>query len=223
MPNHTTNILTIVGEKRIKPLLRPYLRVEKGEGTCLDLNKIVPMPKGILETLKFGDVKYIMRKRTKKQEELLRKEQEQKKDENQKKYGAGDWYEWSIQNWGTKWNTYSNQFFTKDTTPQKGDQALRFLTAWSPPEPALVVLSQKLGKIVRNICMDEGGAFYCVTHFHPNGEKEEEGYDQLQDVPDDLCQELCINTYEEEMLEQKEMEQEELARQEKHEKELVKK
>ncbi len=45
---------------------------------------------------------------------------------------CGDWYEWSIENWGTKWqpsNIYSN------------NEIIEFETAWSPATPVIEKLS----------------------------------------------------------------------------------
>jgi len=192
MPNHTTNIMTIVGMKKIRPLLRPYLSRNKEDGLFLDFNKIIPMPKLILQTLKFGDIKQIMKKKTASQ---LKKEEEDKCKLEKlcaKECGATGWYDWSIKNWGTKWNSYSNRFCTKDTDPQNGDEMLFFNTAWSPPEPVIRELSKKLGKIIRLSFSDEGGGFFGVTHFYPNGQMQEEGYEDIRRVPDDLCLELGV-------------------------------
>ena len=41
---------------------------------------------------------------------------------NQKKYGNADWYEWSCQNWGTKWNAYNVNV---------DGNTVYFQTAWS--------------------------------------------------------------------------------------------
>lgn len=49
--------------------------------------------------------------------------------------GAFTWYDWSIQNWGTKWNAYDAVF---------GDsgESVTFNTAWSAPMPVLQKLSE---------------------------------------------------------------------------------
>ena len=209
MPNHTDNLLTIVGERKIKGLLKPYLSKNKEDGSFLDLNKIVPMPKLIEQSLKYGDMKYLTRQRTPEQEKRMREKEETHEKKCLALYGAKSWYDWSIQNWGTKWNTYSNHFSIKDTYPFVGDEMLFFQTAWSPPDPAMRELSKKLGKILRLVSKDEGYGFFTITHLYPDGEMDEEGYDDHQRVPESLCRELGINTSEEDRLEQEQEEKEE--------------
>lgn len=51
-------------------------------------------------------------------------------------YGCKDWYDWSLKNWGTKWNAYDFEM------GEKPNQII-FHTAWSAPHPVLKMLSQK--------------------------------------------------------------------------------
>ncbi len=53
---------------------------------------------------------------------------------NYKNYGATTWYDWRCDNWGTKWNAYSNE--------QVDENTLSFETAWSNPEPIMIKLSE---------------------------------------------------------------------------------
>lgn len=52
--------------------------------------------------------------------------------DNQKKYGAPNWYKWRYQNWGVKWNA-DTQYF--DETFSEGDTSffVIFNTPWNPP------------------------------------------------------------------------------------------
>jgi hypothetical protein len=49
-----------------------------------------------------------------------------------------NWYDWNIANWGTKWNAYDVNM----VDPWEEDQPLHynFTTAWSPPEPVMLLL-----------------------------------------------------------------------------------
>jgi hypothetical protein len=76
--------------------------------------------------------------------------------DNINKHGCATWYDWSIKNWGTKWNSYS---FTIVRQAEEFCE-LRFDTAWSPPEPVLRELSKRLPDLVLHVCCyDEGGGF----------------------------------------------------------------
>lgn len=50
------------------------------------------------------------------------------------KHNAPTWYDWCCENWGTKWNAYSDHTIDDDT--------IIFETAWSPPIPVLTKLSE---------------------------------------------------------------------------------
>lgn len=41
------------------------------------------------------------------------------------KHGYFSWYDWKVDNWGTKWNAYSFQ--------EEGSDSISFWTAWNPP------------------------------------------------------------------------------------------
>lgn len=60
---------------------------------------------------------------------------------NYREYGNTSWYEWSIENWGTKWNAYSqnDERNTSDT--------IYFQTAWSSPIELMAELSSKFPKV----------------------------------------------------------------------------
>ena len=61
---------------------------------------------------------------------------------NIKRYGERDWYDWSIKNWGTKWNA--------GATVVDSD-VIEFQTAWSTPIPVFVELSKRLKDITINV------------------------------------------------------------------------
>jgi len=57
--------------------------------------------------------------------------------QNIQKYGCPTWYEWSNQNWGTKWNSYQSRPL------RDGDDTMEFLTAWSAIPDLMKKLSAK--------------------------------------------------------------------------------
>ena len=66
-------------------------------------------------------------------------------------YGFASWYEWSIANWGTKWDL--SEFKRHDG----GYIDCEFTTAWSPPGPVLQALANKHRVKVVNVWDEEGG------------------------------------------------------------------
>lgn len=84
---------------------------------------------------------------------------------NIKRYGERDWYEWSIKNWGTKWNAC-------DTVVDFN--VIEFETAWSTPVPVFIELSKRLkDKAITVHYADEDIGSNCGTLEILNGEVTE--------------------------------------------------
>lgn len=77
--------------------------------------------------------------------------------------GHKSWYDWSIANWGTKWNSYD--FSIKSEAPF----TIQFDTAWSFPEPVFRKMAEMFpGLRFEVVSFDEGWNFACEGCF--NGE-----------------------------------------------------
>lgn len=57
---------------------------------------------------------------------------------NNKRFGYPTWYEWCIDNWGTKWNAMETRIESDDT--------ISFQTAWNAPMPVMRRLSEMYPK-----------------------------------------------------------------------------
>ena len=57
-------------------------------------------------------------------------------------YGHNNWYDWSYQNWGTKWGCYDNEY---------EDGHYRFTTAWNPLDTEILDM---LAKDIPDFCYD---------------------------------------------------------------------
>ena len=63
------------------------------------------------------------------------------------KYGASNWWDWSIANWGTKWDpSYERDNFT-----------LRFESAWGPPVEFFRTVSSRFPRATFLLAYAEGG------------------------------------------------------------------
>jgi len=85
---------------------------------------------------------------------------------NQRTYGCFSWYDWSPENWGTKWNAYSQP------NKRSQDDKVLFQTAWSPPIPIIKALSKKFPEAVIKLeCSDEDTGSQCYEIEFLNGEE----------------------------------------------------
>lgn len=71
------------------------------------------------------------------------------------------WYNWNVENWGTKWNAYDVAWEDLDD----GRVQLNFDTAWSHPEPVITALSKKFPYEVLEVrYADEDLGSNCGTY-----------------------------------------------------------
>jgi len=86
-----------------------------------------------------------------------------------------DWYNWRINNWGTKWN---GQLY--DSEMEGNDLVISFSTAWSPPEKWLMYVAENLYPEL-HFCLTymETGCFFC-------GILEGQGQDFSQDIAEPI-------------------------------------
>ena len=70
-----------------------------------------------------------------------------------KKYGASDWYQWQVNNWGTKWDTSDSYLDYAD----EESASWYFSTAWSPPEGIYNELSRRFPDLSISWFFDEPG------------------------------------------------------------------
>lgn len=85
---------------------------------------------------------------------------------NLAKYGAGNWYDWSTNHWGTKWNSYS---FAIDDNGSD-NFCFKFDTAWSPPEPVFEKMAEEFPKLDFSVLAFDEGWGYAYEGIGCNGE-----------------------------------------------------
>ena len=146
MPNYVTNRLEINADRETVQNVMDFLKGKTDEDSTpcyIDFNNIIPMPKDLLiEASTSGEfgMQYIIaqqRKPFNSQDDLkviqwMEIQEEKVREEalqlgmtylrNWGKYGYPTWYEWSIANWGTKWNAFNQNF--------EEPNVLWFDTAW---------------------------------------------------------------------------------------------
>lgn len=114
MPNWCENHVRITGNKDT---------IQKLIDAKLSLEQLLPIPK---------ELQYPENYLT---DENVRVEFEKQKKVNLEKHGSEYWYDWCLENWGTKWDIDLHTIETMD------DEIYAvFSTAWSPPIEAMKAL-----------------------------------------------------------------------------------
>ena len=115
MPNWCNNNLVLTHEDPAM-IQRAYDALERGEF----LQEFIPVPQELKDTVSgfMGDP------------EEQRKLEAQTKA-NQEKYGAGNWYDFCVNEWGTKWDC--GEQGASDIHPEGRMLHTSFDTAWAPP------------------------------------------------------------------------------------------
>ena len=151
MPNWCSNVATLS-----HPEPKMIARLLKA-ADCEDhgiLQEFVPCPEELLNnelTTSYGD------------EEKQKKVNELKK-EMIEKYGYSSWYDWNINNWGTKWDLCD----VTATLPHEDTVLLHFDTAWSPPVEAYAKL-EELGFTVLAYYYEPG---MCFAGIYQDGNED---------------------------------------------------
>lgn len=135
MPNNCCGKLTIIAfSNRIAEIKSRLRGTGDDEGNPFDFNKVIPMPE------------YIYRG------SIGSKEQEL--------YGKNNWYDWSIENWGTKWNSCDTEEWGCGFT---------FWTASSPCSPVIEELAKMFPDACFEYSYEESGLGFCGEERYEKG------------------------------------------------------
>lgn len=134
MPNHTSTILRIYGEKE---KLEEFVKNNSTKEQPFSFEASHPTPS---ETLK-----------------------DRSNVGDDGKFKMPDWYEWRITNWGTKWDCYDHHGgweFDLDEEAMSFYAEISYYTAWSPATEYFKKVSKAYPSLVfHQTYADEGGGF----------------------------------------------------------------
>lgn len=209
MPNHIQNKLVITGDADIiRRLIDTISTPNEDEGSTryIDFEKIIPMPECLKHTeassvsnmalavyLFKSDRMGLMNRLCSVNTDRLYAIVDGPREEYFKyfnygeeiyrryeKCGAVSWYDWSVNNWGTKWNAYSTSTGDMD---DENKYTLYFQTAWSHPYPVLEKLVSMFPELEFDYKFADEDFSYntgtgygregMLTMYYPNGGSDE--------------------------------------------------
>ena len=198
MPNHTANNFTVTGPVAD---VKRFLKQAAGSDKELSFNSLLPLPT-VLKTVTAPV-------RIQPQEEINATWDEwyKRKDEGKlekweleqgrpmglgitqdtyntlmKEYGVSNWYDWSVLNWGTKWDCYDVREWNIAVADEEMTATIYYETAWSPATQLWLTVSQQYPTLTFfHEFADEGGGFLGDETIHNGTVIEENEYDWDED------------------------------------------
>ena len=101
-----------------------------------------------------------------------------------------EWYDWRVENWGTKWDGYDGRI-------SDDGSVFTFDTAWAPPLPIIKKLAEITGEKF-TLEYIELGMFFCGRYKAGQEGDYDEFYDNIENAPQELKDSLGYEPYEEE-------------------------
>ena len=198
MPNHTANNFTVTGPVAD---VKRFLQQAAGSDKELSFNSLLPLPT-VLKTVTAPV-------RIQPQEEINATWDEwyKRKDEGKlekweleqgrpmglgitqetydtliKEYGVSNWYDWSVLNWGTKWDCYDVREWNIAVADEEMTATIYYETAWSPATQLWLTVSKQYPTLTFfHEFADEGGGFLGDETIHNGTVIEENEYDWDED------------------------------------------
>jgi hypothetical protein len=154
MPNWVSTTLSVKGSKE------EVQRFLDGITENQILKSYVPCPSELTDTVSGFYA-----------EEEKMAELRKKQEENLAKYGYTDWYEWSYQEWGTKWGDCDTHF---EPLTELADGSVEvqgyFQTAWGPADTGFRKVSALFPTLTFLFDYDEEAGFFAGLHAMKDGE-----------------------------------------------------
>ena len=160
MPNWCTNVVNIIFSTKEEALAFVEANTVAnsfGGEVPFTPHKYVPMPEELRGTMagSYGSI-----------EPEKQKALEERQAELTAKYGHKDWYDWSIANWGSKWDTS-----TVEVEHWEGTVTYRFDTAWGPyGDKVYGAMSREFPTAIIAMSYDEPGMDFGGVRIWRGGE-----------------------------------------------------
>lgn len=183
MPNWCENELWVKGERE---KLKIFIEKAKGKDTDFSLNSFIPIPEELME---FSSPP--LRKKEESEEEF-----QDRINRFKEKYGAEDWYDWAIRNWGIKWDVKA-----EIVSENENEVCYVFDSPWGPPIEGLIKISRLYPDLSFKLFYFEEGMCFGGVASIKNGEvfddyhEDKEAIEWLKSYNYELWSELYGETY----------------------------
>jgi len=194
MPNHTANNFTVTGPVAD---VKRFLKQAAGSDKELSFDSLLPLPtvlKGStapvrIQTQSEIDATWAEWNKRKDEGKLEKWELEQGRpmglgvtqetyDTLMKEHGVSNWYDWSVLNWGTKWDCYDVREWNIAVADEEMTATIYYETAWSPATQLWLTVSQQYPTLTFfHEFADEGGGFLGDETIHNGTVVEENEYE----------------------------------------------
>jgi len=198
MPNHTANNFTVTGPVAD---VKRFLKQAAGSDKELSFDSLLPLPtvlKGStapvrIQTQAEIDATWAEWNKRKDEGKLEKWELEQGRpmglgvtqetyDTLMKEHGVSNWYDWSVLNWGTKWDCYDVREWNIAVADEEMSATIYYETAWSPATQLWLTVSQQYPTLTFfHEFADEGGGFLGDETIHNGTVVEENEYEWDED------------------------------------------
>ena len=198
MPNHTANNFTVTGPVAD---VKRFLKQAAGSDKELSFNSLLPLPTVL------RNVSSPVRIQPQEEINATWDEWYKRKDEGKlekweleqgrpmglgitqdtyntlmKEYGVSNWYDWSVLNWGTKWDCYDVREWNIAVADEEMTATIYYETAWSPATQLWLTVSKQYPTLTFfHEFADEGGGFLGDETIHNGTVVEENEYDWDED------------------------------------------
>jgi hypothetical protein len=97
-------------------------------------------------------------------------EHRKQQESNTAKYGYKDWYDWSYDNWGTKWGDCDTDIgHPMQLANGSWEVVMRYQTAWGPADAGFLKVSTLFPELLFTFDYDEEAGFFAGTEAYLNG------------------------------------------------------
>lgn len=135
-----------------------------------DLTRVRPCPEDLKITSSHFDIDVV-------QEDPEREALRQQYIANMEKYGHRTWYDWCVENWGTKWPPD-----VESIEGSKDHLSISGMSAWGPPS-ALIAFITAQYPVEAYLSYQEDGMCFAGIDAYVRGEMVYDGYFEYAEVP----------------------------------------